>query len=457
MNRWRGTMLVALGVAGSAALAAGGREDYAWQWALAPQATDSGAYRVMLDATVYGAMQSRALRDLDVLDATGASVPASVLPARSPAITVGERIDLRWFPLPSGPRDAGADITLQVEREADGSVRRVETRLSGARASQVRATEAWLVDASGVDRGIVALWLEWEAQDAPLDVAYRVEGSNDLRDWRVLQPRAPIVDLVRGDQRLQQRRIALQSGARYLRLLPSDGSGTLRLTSVRAELAPVVADVGWQWQALDGKAVADRGATHYEYVLDGRFPVERVDLGLPGNSAGEWTLYSREDPSMAWVRRTGPWVSFSIGSEGGANRSAPQALPGAIRDRHWRLTGSAPPSRAPTLRLGWQPEMLVFVAQGEPPYTLVAGSARAARADAPMPQLLEAIRGQRGADWQPVIATLGERQLAAGELALQPAPTPRDWTAWLLWALLVGGALLVGTFAISLLRGKRAS
>jgi hypothetical protein len=454
MSKMRAAALLAWCMAASAAAAAGGRDDYAWEWPLAPQVGDSGAYRVMLDAPVYGAMRSRALRDLDVLDAAGEPVPAAVLPARSPAVSVGERVDLRWFPLPSGPRDAGNDITLQVEREADGSVRRVETRLSGARASQARATEAWLVDASGIDEGIVALWLEWEPQEAPLDVAYRVEGSDDLRDWRILQRRAPLVDLAHGGERLQQRRVPLQGRARYLRLLPSDGRGTLRLTAVRAELAPVVADVAWQWQELAGEAVVERGATHYEYVLDGRFPIERVELGLPGNSAGEWTLYSRDDPAAAWVRRTGPWVSFSIGGDGGSNRSAPQPLPGALRDRYWRLTGSAPPSRVPVLRLGWQPEMLVFVAQGEPPYTLVAGSARALRTDAPMPQLLEAIRGQRGADWQPAVATLGERQVAAGEQALQPAPVPRDWKAWLLWALLVGGALLVGTFAIALLRGK---
>ncbi|TDK27231.1 DUF3999 domain-containing protein [Luteimonas aestuarii] len=455
MTRWQ-----RLGLVGLSALAAGGAiaavaADYAWQWALAPQAGDSGAYRVVLDASVYGALQSRSLRDLDVVDAGGATVPAAVLPAMSPAASIGERVPMRWFPLPSGPRDAGNDIALQVERDADGTVRRVETRLSGARAAQARPTEAWLVDASAVD-GIVALWLEWAPGQTPLDVAYRVEGSNDLRDWRMLQPRAPLVDLVRDGERLQQRRIPLQGSARYLRLLPSDGSGTLQLSSVQAELAPAVADVAWQWQALDGAAIDDRGTTHYEYTLDGRFPIERVDLQLPGNSAGEWTLYSRDEATTPWVRRTGPWVSFRIG-ERGADRSAPQVLSSAVRDRHWRLSGSVPSAQVPQLRLGWQPETVVFVAQGTPPYTLVAGSARAARANAPMPQLLEAIRRQHGVDWQPAVATLGERQQAAGERALVPVEEPRDWKAWLLWALLVGGALLVGTFAISLLRGKPAS
>lgn len=430
-------------------------EDYAWQWTLSPQAAGSGAYRVTLDTSVYAAMQSRSLQDLDVVNAAGEPVPASILPALSPALRGGERVVVPWFPLPSGARDAGNDITLQVQRDADGAVRRVETRLSGTRAAQERATEAWLIDATGIEGGIAALWLEWEPTAQPLDVAYRVEGSDNLRDWRMLQPRAPLVDLVQGDQRLQQRRVALEGRARYMRLLPSDGSGTLRLTAVHAERPPSRAGIAWQWQELEGRKASERGITHYEYVLDGRFPVERVDLGLPGNSAGEWTLYSRDDASTPWTRRSGPWVSFQVGSDTAASRSAPQALDGPVRDRFWKLSGSAPSAQVPALLLGWQPELLVFVAQGQPPFRLVAGSVHATRAAAPLPQLLEAIRRQRGDAWQPAVADLGARAPLAGDRALQAGTTPEDWKSWLLWLLLVGGAVLVAGFAIALLRGGR--
>lgn len=453
--RARIALVLCCAVAGLAVAAVD--EEYAWQWTLSPQVADSGAYRVALDTAVYTAMQSRGLQDLDVVNAGGDTVPASILPAQSPALLGGERLALPWFPLPSGPRDLGNDISLQVQRDADGSVRRVETRLSGTRVAQERGTEAWLVDASGVEGGIAALWLEWEPAGQPLDVAYRVEGSDDLRDWRVLQPRAPLVDLVRGEQRLQQRRVPLQGRARYLRLLPSDGSGALRLTAVSAELPPSRADIAWQWQDLAGRVASERGVQHYEYTLDGRFPIERVDLGLSGNSAGEWTLYSRDDAALPWTRRAGPWVSFQVGSDARVDRSPPQALDGPVRDRYWKLSGSSAATQPPQLRLGWQPELLVFVAQGQPPFRLVAGSARATRAPAPVPQLLEAIRRQRGDAWQPATASLGARQPLAGERALQAGTTPEDWKAWLLWILLVGGALLVAGFAITLLRGGRPS
>ena len=109
-------------------------------------------------------------------------------------------------------------------------------------------------------------------------------------------------------------------------------------------------------------------------------------------------------------------------------------------------------SAVPTLKLGYRPEVVVFLAQGKPPYALVAGSARAQRADAPLPQLVDALRVQRGQEWQPATATLGQPQALAGANALTPAPVERDWKAWLLWALLIGGALIVAGFAFSLLK-----
>jgi hypothetical protein len=134
------------------------------------------------------------------------------------------------------------------------------------------------------------------------------------------------------------------------------------------------------------------------------------------------------------------------------DRSAPQVLGTTVRDRHWRLSSTTPTDGLPELRLGYRPEVLVFVAQGRAPFALVAGSARAVRADAPLAVLVDALRRRHGDDWQPADASLGAPSLLAGNAALQPAPVQRDWKAWLLWSILVGGALLVAGFALSLLR-----
>jgi hypothetical protein len=97
----------------------------------------------------------------------------------------------------------------------------------------------------------------------------------------------------------------------------------------------------------------------------------------------------------------------------------------------------------------------VFLAQGGGPYRLVAGSARAQRGDYPIDTALAPLRARLGKDWQPPLATIGTRETLQGEAALRPAPTatPRsDWRTWLLWAVLVGAAALIGGLALSLLR-----
>ena len=146
-------------------------------------------------------------------------------------------------------------------------------------------------------------------------------------------------------------------------------------------------------------------------------------------------------------------VAYRVaGRDGG--RSDSQALHETRRDRHWRLVAEKPAqAQVPTLRLGYRAEVMVFLAEGSAPYALLAGSGRAARAEAALPQLVDALRQQRGPDWQPAVAKLGEGAVLAGDAALAPAPGEHDWKSWLLWVLLVGGAALVAWFAISLLKG----
>ena len=89
----------------------------------------------------------------------------------------------------------------------------------------------------------------------------------------------------------------------------------------------------------------------------------------------------------------------------------------------------------PTLRVGYQPEVLVFLSQGAAPNALAVGSATAVRQEAPVGVLIDDLRQRNGPAWQPTLARFeGSPEALAGEAALQ---APRDWKRWLLWALLV--------------------
>ena len=436
---------------------AAARDDYAGQWPLALPRDDGGAYRVVLDREVYRQLQSPRLQDLVVVNAQGTPVATAIFPADAPLARSGTAVSLPWFPLPV---DAGAsrqDIAAISEIATDGSLRRVELRAPG-NATAATGDGGFVIDASQVRVPLAALRLAW-TDTAPFDRGYRVSASDDLRQWRDVDADARLVQLQNNGQRIVEDRIALPAvQARYLRLLPTTPQASaLALTGVIAEPVGQVAAPSLQWEELQGRRVDTPQGPTFEYVLDGRFPIEAADVVSPGNSTRGWSLERRDDNQSAWQPAASPWMAYRLDSTGTSSRSPPQPLHDDSRDRHWRLRArDAFDGAPPVLRLGYRPEVVVFLAEGNPPFALLAGSARASRQDAPLPQLVDALRAERGRDWQPVTAALGTREALAGDAALQPVAPPTDWKRWLLWSVLVVGALLVAGFASSLLRQPRA-
>ena len=433
--------------------AAGPRDDYAQQWSLTPVEQDAGAYRVVLDRTVYQQLQSPTLKDLVVVNADGGEIAASLFDAEQPLAKPANTVDVPWFPLPSGTSQS-RDIASISEIAADGSLRRVV--MSGGGTTADAPADEYVIDTSRLHEPVRALRIAWAAGQAPFDRPYRVTASDDLKSWRTVQEEGHLVELQNNGARIFENRIELDGvKAKYLRLEPlRKDQRALVLTKVAAEFAPAQVVQEWQWEEIGGKRVVDKdGAISFEYQVQGRFPFERADVALPGNSSNEWILKSRDNEESEWRFAAAPWMAFQLEGGSVSNRSPPQALQQLNRDHYWRLIPKNNANEtAPTLRLGYRPEVLVFLAQGKAPYALLAGSARAQRAESPLPQLVDALRAQRGQDWQPANAILGDMQPLAGASALTPAPVERDWKAWLLWALLVGGALIVAGFAFSLLK-----
>ena len=440
---------------------AGQREQYARQWPIIQDQEQGqehdGAYRVELNDQVYRTAVHPALADLEVFNGQGQAQPTAVMSQAQPLARAPRMRALPWFPLPTlDPAAGGGDQRLLAERDEEGGIVRVEAT-TGAPGRARLVDGQWLIDASGLGEPVRALLLDWERPRESLQARYRVEGSNDLRSWRTLNDGTTLLDLERGGERLREGRIPLDGQARYLRLLPVRPGQVPVLTAVHAELSPPPARVAWEWLEIEGRRRSEGGREHFDFVLPGRFPVERADVRLPGNNAVQWTLYSRERADAGWRWRAGPWMSFQVGAADGGNRSEPRALSPVLRERHWRLTPASPVGEAmPVLRLGYRPEVAVFLAQDAAPFALAAGSANVQRAEAPIPDLLDALRKQRGPGWQPAPARLAQAaEELAGERALQPQ-RQIDWKSLLLWSLLVGGALLVAALGLSLLRQRPA-
>ncbi|MGY4516980.1 DUF3999 family protein [Lysobacter sp. HA18] len=403
--------------------------DYARQWPVVTT-TSAGAYTFELTPEAYTVVQRADLGDLDVLDASGHPVPAEVIaPAAQPT---EQRRALPWYRMPAPGTTSGSDWRVIAEVDADG-------RLRGLRSSTVnneRPATTVLIDAAVLPERPIALDVTWRPA-ADFDTGYRVEGSTDFDHWFELG-RGRLVDLREGAHGLQMRRLAIEAGVehpRFLRLVPEDVSRPLPdITGIDAiwtsspQRAPL-------WRTLAPHANADGSL---EFQADGRYPVRWVDLDGSGNDVRTWRLQSRDTPQARWVDRVPYWMVYRVGN----GRSPARVFDSPVRDRYWRLVPQGT-GDAPSLKLGYLPERVVFVAGGRAPYALVAGSLRNRREARPVQAVL------RDTTDAPAVARLGASTERAGNAAFAPV---RDWKTWGLWAVLGLGVIAVGTFALRVLR-----
>ena len=451
----RGLVITALGllfVTGAQA-----PPQFARQWPISLSRPDAGAYRIALDADVYAATYWRDLRDVQVIDADGKSVASTAYAAATPAADSKRQVALHWFALPATATVDSSDLALMVERTTDGTVVSVHAPAAFPAAASESPT-TWLIDRGNGKDTLTRLIVDWADSDVALDASYRLEGSDDLRNWELLDPQLHLLQLRNQGQQLRIDSVRLDTSLRYLRMIPMKVQGALLPTGFRGEVSAPAADTGWQW--VDA-SLAGTGKQEFSYSLQGRFPIQRMDVVMPGNSSARWSVASRDagdagSPQSVWQARIDNLVSWSLTEDGKALHASPVQFDHTLSDRQWKLhqDSGAPLATAPVLRLGYRSGSVVFLAQGRAPYRLVAGSAEATANAAALEPLLDDLRARHGQQWQPASATLGAGTDLAGAAAYQPASKPRDWKSLTLWAVLVVGALLVGGLSLSLLRGK---
>ena len=182
----------------------------------------------------------------------------------------------------------------------------------------------------------------------------------------------------------------------------------------------------------------------FTYASPAPVAIERLDLSLAGTNSVSAVTISAREPGAEWWQPVAGFTAFRLGAgKDEVRHVAPDV--GLHREREWQVTSQPALAQAPTLVLTYQPDRFVMLAQGEGPYVLVAGSARAAREDYPVKAALAA------STTPPQPATLGARSESGGLQALGPK-RGEDWQRWLLWAVLAAGAGLVLVVSLRVLR-----
>jgi hypothetical protein len=231
----------------------------------------------------------------------------------------------------------------------------------------------------------------------------------------------------------------------------------------------------WHLQRATLVSATSERAAHLTLTLPplpaGDEPEDGVPDALYFDAGGALPVASaalRFGDSDGWARADvaasrsleGPWISvahgdlqYALSFEGRELASEPIAV-GRREARYWRVVPSAPPrGERMTLELQFPQEHLRVAADGEGPYLLAAGTvAEEAGPDATLAQVWS--RLEPPAD-NVALAALGERSELGGPGALI-AERRFPWRAALLWAVLIGGVLVVGAMAVRLAQEMRS-
>lgn len=421
---------------------------------------NSAAWQLDLDGSVYAVSGGRNLRDLAVFNADGHAVPMIIQPFKYPDVSVEQRSAVPVLPLPKRKADsADSDFHLLVERDAEGRLRRLETQVSGNPAANPE-TNQWLIDLGEFESGIDELALDWDTPKTGVIARFEVAGSNDLQSWNVLDADATLVVLEQDGARIERRVIALSpTRTRYLRLRRSDdGAPLLGLRAVASHVRFVSRVPPAPWIEVDAvESIGDMqaSATRHLYLLRYPVPASALWIGLSNDNAIAQleiaTASDVADAPMRWIHRS-RLVAFRLLQNDDVIESEAISLDPVTRVSAVRIDSVTPLATHPHLLVGYRPPRLVFLAEGKGPFLLAVGSATAQTPDYPIEAALVTLRAKLGQQWQPPLAQLGEVRESAGEKAyLTPRP-PIEWKHWLLWAVLIGAALVVGGIALSLLR-----
>ena len=175
-------------------------------------------------------------------------------------------------------------------------------------------------------------------------------------------------------------------------------------------------------------------------------------------------VYLLRDPSEApyWTRVDASWSPWFqarpeiaarvIRPDGEVVTNDEQHLTPRGRFREFRLEARTPVSDAPHVSVGYVPARFVFLAEGKQPWALAVGHLHARTAVWPIETALATMRASLGDNWEPPLAELGAPEQRAGEEAYREPPPETPWKKYVLWAVLLVGALTIAGFALTLLR-----
>jgi hypothetical protein len=425
------------------------KSDFAYGYTLEVDG-DGAIYSLTLPEDVYHGLTRADRGDLRIFNSQDVAVPHHIKRAEQMTKVAQPDVSLPLFPLYSDTTNTQTTDGHNIHIVTNDKGAIIDINYGKAGTDATRKVSGYILDSSQLQQAPVALIINWQESEADFVTSVEVEGSDDLNHWLPLVTRSTLSNLHYGENTLIQRRIDLPlHKQRYLRLTWT-GDKPLLLASVIAQFPESYHSQERKWSTFNVTST-DAKNNYYYFDTHSVLPADRVNIDLPQrNTLVRVSLESAGADTGPWYPRFNGLL-YDLQFEGNQLKTPDQVM-SITTHRYWRLqilSREGQQNGNPKLRLGWIPEQLFFIAQGEAPFTLAYGSARVGPVDTPLAQLLNLDKIQ---NQQQLIkaAQLGSPIELGNRDKLKPAKPPTNWQQIVLWLVLIFGVAALAFMALRL-------
>jgi len=421
---------------------------------------DSSLQKIILTEDIYSYNKSTRLQDISVVDNLNNQLPFEIdLSIKKPEKRVKS---VALYPLAEQRFLLENTDVLSFKYDQNNRLSQIESNLNNSNNSvNIKKDQVvgYLLDLG--EKHYVRnsqLLFELSVASTTSFLRFDIDQSDDLKHWRSVSHGEVLAQLLdqepshQSDQQniSQHNKINLRNiSSRYLRLKLLDEHPDFSINSVVQEYSESkISEPIWSDTKLAYYNQQENG-----YILDitQSITYSHIKIQLPKSpSLIKGKLYYRYNKINQWIKATD--INFFHIQDNNKHIIKDLLAVNNLRAKQIMIvldnadSHSNPESLS--LNFAWNPQELIFFANGNPPYEIVVGSNKGHSASMKDPQFISLIKNQLSASIP--FAKLGESRLE--KIIVKKEDKPLPWSQMFLWGVLILGVVVLAFMAKSLMK-----
>ena len=403
--------------------------------------------QIDLPVDVYTKMYRGDYGDLRIFSADAQLVPHQFSRAETSSST--ELVNLNFYPFNKQQANDDGNIRIEINQTTGQQQLKINQSLESKNDNKVEYQ--YIIENSPLQKQYQSLCkvkLYWQQSQTSLILGLKLESSKDLQNWTSLSKKLNVSRLNYGDSQLVRDEVEFSCTSQpYLRLtwLNQSTHDKVSLSSIQGFYTHKNGQKT-QWKRFEKPTYNKQG--HWLFESNVVAPLVQMEFKAPQNGLlYKGKIFSRPSNDQAWRYRD-QVTQYRLNLGDSELQSNPFSL-GAINDRYWKFEPTIETqytdSQLPQISAAWRSNKVLFIAQGNPPFTLAFGN----------PNVLPA----KNSDLNNLIQSLQESGSTVDAVNLMSIEEGaqsfnRDgksgWKKIALWIVLLLGTLMMGLMAYRL-------